>query len=80
VKPIKRFHDGIGFRHWHYFAPQLGTAIRWHRYSPGLFGILLRDGYLHVGCWWGVAFSLCAVHPELFGRSLRHHQQDRRAD
>jgi hypothetical protein len=68
---IKRFHDGIGFRDWHHFGQPWGTAIRWKRLRPGLFGILFRDGGMHIGLWLHVRIELVAVHELHFQKTVQ---------
>lgn len=63
---MKLYRCGIGFQFWHHFGKPHGTAIRWMRCKPGLFGIMLKDGGVHVGCWWQIRFELIAVHVAQF--------------
>lgn len=63
---IKLFRDGIGIRDWNRYGCNYGTAIRWIKCNPGLFGLWIKDGGLHVGCWWQIRFELVAVHTAKF--------------
>jgi len=67
---IKKFRDGVGFSFWHLYSSEYGTALRWKRLHPGLFGIkFVRHEYspyeiesVQVGFWWTVQFDTCAFH------------------
>ncbi len=70
---IKLYRDGIGFSFWHHFLKGYGTAIRWRRLKPGLFGVRipsmggeLNYEAIQLGCWWTVEIELICVHANQF--------------
>lgn len=77
MKRIKLFRDGIGFSFWHFYGKPHGTAIRFRRARPGLFGVNLERNLggdirgLAIGFWWTFYVTLCAVHAAQFSAKGR---------
>ena len=59
---VRLFRGGIGIRCW----TRHGTGLRWMRCKPGLFGVIVKDGGLHIGCWWQIRFEMLALHAAQF--------------
>lgn len=60
------FSDGIGIRFWHHFDSISGTAIRFQKAKPGVFGLCFMNHGMYLGFWWSVKISLVAIHMNRF--------------